>query len=79
MRWQALTRQAPSNGSMDRLVDWLLMPKIGNNWWYNTIYRAVIQSTARRSAGRVGSKISRGTEKVRTGLGCEDRGWSAFR
>ena len=63
-RWQALIRKAPSNNRTDHLIDWLTMPKIGNNWWYNTLYRAIIQATTRRNAGRMNSRVSKSTERV---------------
>ena len=63
-RWEALLRRGPSNNRADQLIDWLVMPKIGNNWWYNTLYRAIIQATTRRNAGRMNAKVSRGTEMV---------------
>lgn len=63
--WQTAWGKAPTNKRLDQLVDWLLMPKIGNNWWYNTLYRAIMQTTARRSAGAAARRGGRGKEMVR--------------
>eukprot|EP00955_Chlamydomonas_euryale_P108267 365833-Chlamydomonas_euryale.AAC.3 len=67
----AWTRQealsgAPTNKRTEDIVGWLLMPRIGNNWWYNTIYRAVVANQTKKAAGR---KLA--GNRLRTGAGTE--------
>ncbi|KAG1680608.1 hypothetical protein FOA52_015057 [Chlamydomonas sp. UWO 241] len=56
---------APTNKRLEETVSWLLMPKIGNNWWYNTIFKAVVSNTTSRYAGpkMAANRLSAGKEK----------------
>ncbi|GIL65472.1 hypothetical protein Vafri_19251 [Volvox africanus] len=51
--WQWQIRHAPSNKSIDEIIDWITRPAVRYSWAYGMLYSAVVRSVAAMAGGAV--------------------------